>query len=790
MSTAGVSVSKIDLKIVTLFIKEAKYPKDKLLPTLNLLIEEECTIPFIARYRKEQTGNLDEVAIRDIKDRYEELVELENRRSFILETIEKMEKMTPELKKKILAADSGLILEDIYAPFKLKKKSKAQIAKDFGLEPLSFELLNNQLSLAEIEKKIEHTYVALSEGKIPDFKTAVVAAQDIIIEMIAHHVELKAELRNQFWSNGMIHSKKKKDADSVEEADKFKDFFEFTCPIKDLREKKAGHRFMAIRRGAALKILQVDCQIIQEDALNTIYKLTIPNVFNNGPQQELLKSNALSAWKSYLLPSVDLEIKTELKKISDDGAIEVFGTNLKNLLLQPYLGAKSVLAIDPGIRTGCKMVVIDSSGKFIVDHVIYLHSSDTQKDQAALVLNKMIEAFKIDYIAIGNGTAGLETLEFINEHVGKVKSEEVKAVLVSESGASVYSASDIAREEFPDKDVTVRGAISIARRFQDPLAELVKIDPKAIGVGQYQHDVNQSKLKLSLDGVVESCVNYVGVDLNTASAPLLSYISGIGPTLAKNVVQYREKNGVFKSRAELLKVPRFSDKVFEQAAGFLRIYLGKNPLDGTFIHPEKYATIEKWCHDKNMTILELVNEKENIEKFSSDSSLTKELGEHTFFDMVKSLKAPAQDPRKEFKNVEFTKGIKGIDDLVVNQWYQGVVTNITMFGAFVDIGIKQNGLLHVSEMSDHFTTNPLDIVQVGQEIRVKVVGLDADRKRIALSCKTGTKGEARSAPINATNVNSSGAGKKNFMPPNSGSARSTREEFKNNPFATLGNFKK
>ncbi len=479
---------------------------------------------------------------------------------------------------------------------------------------------------------------------------------------------------------------------------------------------------------------------------------------------------------------MDLEVKNELKKIADTAAISVFGINLKNLLLQPYLGSKAVLGIDPGVRTGCKVVIVDNTGKFMGDHVIYPFEPKNDKVGSAQILTKMVDMFKIEYIAIGNGTYGRETLEFVESHIPQVKDGKVKATMISEAGASIYSASDIARTEFPDKDVTVRGAISIARRFQDPLAELVKIDPKSIGVGQYQHDVNQVQLKNNLEAVVESCVNFVGVDLNTASAPLLSYVSGIGPSVAQNVVKYRDTNGGFKSRNDLLKVSRFTQKVFEQSAGFLRIYNGPHPLDGTFIHPERYPVLEEWVKAKKKDLKDLLSDGDLQNELANDKGLKEKIGDITLTDIVKCLRAPSQDPRTTFKSVEFTKGISELKDLKIGQWYNGVVTNIAMFGAFVDIGIKENGLLHISEMSDRFVENALDELKVGQEIKVRVLGIDMDRRRISLSCKADSQTEG---------VTGTGAGagprKGGGQRPDSRPQMPSGPQFKNNAFAGLKN---
>jgi uncharacterized protein len=771
----------LDPKAVVFSTQKLGIPANKVLATAKLLFEEECTIPFIARYRKEVTGNLDEVQIRDIQESYNEYVETEKRREFILDAIKKMEMLTPELERQIKVAQNLNQLEDIYAPYKSKKKTKAMIAKDNGLEPLSNMIMSGDKDIRTLVTDIEEKFVKPTAGKVKDVQDAINGACDILIETFSHKLELKERIRQTFWESGIMKASLRKDGEKVEDAQKFKDFFEFSEPLAKIKDPRSSHRYMAMRRGMNLKILKVDSEIVPEIGIGMVEQEFFPKK-DKLANYELLKKCAEKSYTNYIQPSLDLEVKNELKKIADTAAISVFGINLKNLLLQPYLGSKAVLGIDPGVRTGCKVVIVDNTGKFMGDHVIYPHEPRLDKVGSAQILTKMIEMFNIEYIAIGNGTYGRETLEFVESHIPQVKDGKVKATMISESGASIYSASDIARQEFPDKDVTVRGAISIARRFQDPLAELVKIDPKSIGVGQYQHDVNQVQLKNNLEAVVESCVNFVGVDLNTASAPLLSFVSGIGPSVAQNVVKYRDDKGGFKSRQELLKVSRFTQKVFEQSAGFLRIYNAAHPLDGTFIHPERYPTLEAWVKTKNKTLNDLLTDESLQNDLATDKKLKDDMGEMTLTDIVKCLKAPSQDPRTTFKSVEFTKGISDLKDIKIGQWYQGQVTNITMFGAFVDIGIKENGLLHISEMSDRFVENAMDVLKVGQEVKVRVLGIDLDRRRISLSCKSDSQTEG---------VTGTGAG----APRKGGGPR--REEarpqmasgpqFKNNAFAALKN---
>lgn len=770
----------LDPKAMIFSTQKLGIPANKVMATCKLLFEEECTIPFISRYRKEVTGNLDEVQIRDIQDTYNEYVETEKRREFILDAIKKMEALTPELERQIKMAQTLNQLEDIYAPYKSKKKTKAMIAKENGLEPLSEMILTSDKDIRTHLAEINEKFVVPSGGKVKDVQEAVAGACDILMDTFSHQLELKERLRQTFWESGVMKASLRKDGEKVEEAQKFKDFFEFSEPLSKLKDPKSSHRYMAMRRGMNLKVLKVDAEIAPEIGVGMIENHFFPKK-DRLANYDVLKKVAEKAFANYIQPSLDLEVKNELKKMADSAAISVFGINLKNLLLQPYLGSKAVLGIDPGIRTGCKVVIVDNTGKFMGDHVVYPFEPKNDKVGSAQILTKMIDMFKIEYIAIGNGTNGRETLEFVETYIPQVKEGKVKATMTSEAGASIYSASDIARAEFPDKDVTVRGAISIARRFQDPLAELVKLDPKSIGVGQYQHDVNQVQLKNNLEAVVESCVNFVGVDLNTASAPLLSYVSGIGPSVAQNVIKYRDEHGGFKNRAELLKVSRFSQKVFEQSAGFLRIYNGPHPLDGTFIHPERYPTLETWVKAKGRSLNDLLTDDALQNELATDKALREQIGEITLTDIVKCLKAPSQDPRTTFKSVEFTKGISDLKDLKVGQWYNGVVTNITMFGAFVDIGIKENGLLHISEMSDRFVENAMNELKVGQEVKARVLAIDLDRRRIALSCKADSQVEG---------VTGTGAGaprKGGGRPQNTGYQQPMQSgpQFKNNAFAGL-----
>lgn len=717
---------------------------------LELLTVEKATVPFVARYRKEATGGLEDVDLIKILDHYESSLEIEKRRSYILETLTKSEKLTPELKNKITTAKNLIELEDIYAPFKSKRKTKGQTAKDLGLEPLSLLIKTHKKNSSaapsvkgsSADLKSTHDLQSLAQKFITkDVKNtdeAISGAMDILVEETYQNADLKAKLRDLYWSEALLVSKAKKDFEKIADHKKYSDYFEYSIPIKRLTEPKQSYKFLALQRGASEKVLKVDVLFDHEIAKPKVITEVFTD-FKNLTFKDTLCKCIDKALLSYLHSSLSLELKSELKKIADESAIGVFKENLKNLLLQPYLGSKKVLGIDPGVRTGCKIAIIDKNGDFIDESVIYPHPPKNDLEGSVKKISEFINKFEIDHIAVGSGTYGRETLTLLNEHVTEVKSKKTKAVLISEDGASIYSASEIARSEFPDLDVTVRGAISIARRFQDPLAELVKIDPKSLGVGQYQHDVNQVKLKKSLDSVVESCVNYVGVDLNTASAPLLSYVSGLGESMAKNIVSKRKSLKGFKSRDDLKSVSRFSEKNFEQAAGFLRVYTSKNPLDHTFIHPENYPLIDDWCKKNSVKVSDLVQDKSIIQRFKDDSKVREAIGVYTHEDIVKALLAPSQDPRKVFTPFDYKEGLKEITDLKVGVSYPGIVTNITQFGAFVDIGIKENGLIHISEMSNTFVKDPLEVLKVGQEVKAKLIALDIERKRVSLSLKDQNK---------------------------------------------------
>jgi uncharacterized protein len=687
--------------------------------TANLLAEG-ATVPFIARYRKEATGELDEVQIAAIRDRLEQLRELEKRREAILKSIKDQEKLTPELEAKIMAAETMAVLEDIYLPYKPKRRTKATIAREKGLEPLATKLFE-QVSF-DVDAEAE-TFVS-EEKEVKDKEEALAGARDIIAEWVNEDAEARTRIRNLFEKKGVFKSRVV--AGKEEEGQKYKDYFEWEEPI----EKAPSHRVLALRRGEKEMILMLDAQPEEEAAIEIL-----ENQFVKGHNAaaEQVKMAIKDSYKRMLKFSMETEVRMSSKKRADEEAIRVFADNLRQLLLAAPLGQKTVLALDPGFRSGCKLVVLDKQGKLLHNENVYPHTGAGQASQAAETVEKLAAKFDVEAIAIGNGTASRETETFVKSlNLPK----NIAVLMVNESGASIYSASDVAREEFPDHDVTVRGAVSIGRRLMDPLAELVKLDPKSIGVGQYQHDVDQSALKHSLDDVVMSSVNAVGVEVNTASKQLLTYVSGLGPSLAQNIIDYRNANGPFRSRLDLKKVPRLGDKAFEQAAGFLRIRNAENPLDASAVHPEAYDVVEKMAKDLNSSIAELMKNTELRNKINLKQYVTETIGLPTLQDIVKELAKPGRDPRESFESFSFTEGINEISDLRAGMKLPGIVTNITAFGAFVDIGVHQDGLVHVSHLSDRFITNPAEAVKVAQRVEVTVLEVDASRKRIALSMKS------------------------------------------------------
>lgn len=698
---------------------ELKLPAHRIANTLKLL-QGGATIPFISRYRKEATGGLDEVQIGDIQTRYEKLCELSKRKETVLSTIEEQGKLTPELKARISACWNATELEDIYLPFKPKRKTRAETARAKGLEPLALLLMMQK------ENNLAAKVRNFVKGEVKDEEDALKGARDILAEQISEDERSRNLMRNQFQRQALIQSKVVKGKEAEEASAKYRDYFDFCEPLK----KCSSHRLLALRRGELEGVLKVTIFPEDEDMCNERLQRLFVRANNECAHQ--VKEALTDAYKRLLKPAIETEFAALSKEKADEEAIRVFAENLRQLLLAPPLGQKRVMGIDPGFRTGCKVVCLDAQGTLLHNEAIYPHPPKSEYAQAARKIVKLVEQYKIEAIAIGNGTASRETEQFVTS---QRYDREVQVFVVSEDGASIYSASKTAREEFPDYDVTVRGAVSIGRRLMDPLAELVKIDAKSIGVGQYQHDVDQTKLKASLDQTVESCVNLVGVNVNTASKHLLTYVSGLGPTLAQNIVDYRTENGPFESRRQLLKVPRMGAKAYEQCAGFLRIPQAKNPLDNSAVHPESYPIVEQMAKDLNCTVADLIKDKELRSKIDLKKYVTDTVGLPTLTDILQELDKPGRDPRQKIQVFEFDKNVRTLDDLQEGMELPGIVTNITNFGCFVDIGIKENGLVHVSQLADRFVSNPADVVRIHQHVRVKVMSIDHERKRIQLTMK-------------------------------------------------------
>ena len=698
---------------------ELKLPAHRIANTLKLL-QGGATIPFISRYRKEATGGLDEVQIGDIQTRYEKLCELSKRKETVLSTIEEQGKLTPELKARISACWNTTELEDIYLPFKPKRKTRAEAARAKGLEPLALLLMMQK------ENNLAAKVRNFVKGEVKDEEDALKGARDILAEQISEDERSRNLMRNQFQRQAIIQSKVVKGKETEEASAKYRDYFDFCEPLK----KCSSHRLLALRRGESEGVLKVTIFPEDEDMCNERLQRLFVRANNACAHQ--VEEAITDAYKRLLKPAIETEFAALSKEKADEEAIRVFAENLRQLLLAPPLGQKRVMGIDPGFRTGCKVVCLDAQGTLLHNEAIYPHPPKSEYAQAARKIVKLVEQYKIEAIAIGNGTASRETEQFVTS---QRYDREVQVFVVSEDGASIYSASKTAREEFPDYDVTVRGAVSIGRRLMDPLAELVKIDAKSIGVGQYQHDVDQTKLKASLDQTVESCVNLVGVNVNTASKHLLTYVSGLGPTLAQNIVDYRTENGPFESRRQLLKVPRMGAKAYEQCAGFLRIPQAKNPLDNSAVHPESYPIVEQMAKDLNCTVADLIKDKELRSKIDLKKYVTDTVGLPTLTDILQELDKPGRDPRQKIQVFEFDKNVRTLDDLQEGMELPGIVTNITNFGCFVDIGIKENGLVHVSQLADRFVSNPADVVRIHQHVRVKVMSIDHERKRIQLTMK-------------------------------------------------------
>ena len=676
------------------------------------LLEEGATIPFISRYRKERTGALDEMQVAAIRHYWARFTELEKRKAAILSSIEDQGKLTPELRGAIENEVDAQTVEDLYLPYRPKRKTRASVAREKGYEPLAMKLWDMKLDHPEREPE-----------------EALSGARDIIAEMVADSQPVRADLRDLYtrWGTVTAHVVKGKEDDA--EAQNYRNYFDFSQRL----DRIPSYRLLAMLRAQEQGYVRVRMEVNPEHALERISRRVYAHKVRPTPACRTQVDSALEdSYKRLLHPSIENEVIAAAKEKADIEAIRVFGENLRQLLLAPPVGQKRTLAIDPGFRTGCKVVCLDAQGNLLHNDTIYPHPPVSEKIVAMKKISQMVEAYKIEVIAIGNGTAGRETEAFIQKIA---LPEGVRVYSVSEDGASVYSASEVAREEFPDYDVTVRGAVSIGRRLMDPLSELVKIDPKSIGVGQYQHDVDQTKLKHALDQTVESCVNNVGVNLNTASQHLLMYVSGLGPTLAKNIVDYRKENGAFTSRAQLKKVPRLGPSAYQQCAGFLRIPGAKNPLDNSAVHPESYTVVEQMAKDQGCTVADLIKDKEKREAIDIKQYVTAEIGIPTLTDIMKELEKPGRDPREQLEEFEFDKNVSTIDDLVEGMILPGIVTNITNFGAFVDIGVHQDGLVHISQMANHRIAHPLDVVKLHQHVKVRVIEVDHRRHRISLSMK-------------------------------------------------------
>jgi uncharacterized protein len=695
------------------------------------LLAEGATIPFVARYRKEATGALDEVALTGIRDRLEHLEELDKRREAILKSLAERNLLSEALKDQVMGAETMTALEDVYLPFRPKRRTRATVAREKGLEPLALTLLAQEIAdvMAEAEQFVD------TEKGVADAGEALEGARDIIAEMISQDPQARARMRTLFLERSVCESKVVKDKE--EEGAKFRDYFDWREPAA----KIPSHRLLAMFRGENEGFLSLQVVPVEEEAMAMARELFVKG---NGAASEQVSLAVQDSYMRLLGPSMETEIRAELKRRADTEALRVFAENLRGLLLAPPLGHRNVLALDPGFRTGCKLVCLDRQGKLLHDDVIYPHTGERAAYEAGMKLQALCARFEIEAVAIGNGTASRETEAFVR---AQGLAPSIPIVLVNESGASIYSASDAAREEFPNHDLTVRGAVSIGRRLMDPLAELVKIDPKSIGVGQYQHDVDQTALKRSLDDVMMSCVNGVGVDINTASKQLLMYVSGLGPQLAANIMAVRDDSGPFKTRAQLKKVPRLGPKAFEQAAGFLRIPAGKNPLDASAVHPESYGVVDAMAKDLGCAIADLMRDEALRKQIQLDRYVTDKVGLLTLRDIMAELAKPGRDPREQFESFSFVENVNTLEDLHVGMKLPGIVTNVTAFGAFVDIGVHQDGLVHISQLADRFIKDPSEAVKVHQKVSVTVLAVDLPRKRISLSMRAKPEQQTTSAPI-------------------------------------------
>lgn len=718
----------MEATIITKLIAQALNLSIEAVGNTLALLEEGCTIPFISRYRKERTGALDEVQIAAISDESQRLKEIQKRKDTVIKTITDLQKMTPELRQRIDNCWDATELEDIYLPYKPRRRTRAQVAREQGLEPLA------QLIMLQREANPERAAKSFAVGDVADVAAALRGAQDIIAETISEDERSRQQLRGAFRRTAIITSKVVKAKADTEEAAKYSDYFDWHEPLR----RCSSHRLLAMRRGEAEGMLRIS--IDPADDQECIDRLQRQWVRSGNASGRLVAEAAEDSYKRLLKPSIETEFGNLSKEAADEEAIHVFAENLRQLLLGAPLGQKRVMGIDPGFRTGCKVVCLDAQGNLLHHEAIFPHPPVNKRMQASIHMQQMIADYQIEAIAIGNGTASRETKRFAEDVLHTMRADtarqpDIKLFVVSEDGASVYSASKVAREEFPDEDVTVRGAVSIGRRLMDPLAELVKIDPKSIGVGQYQHDVDQTKLKHQLDQTVESCVNLVGVNLNTASSHLLQYVSGLGPALAKNIVDYRKEHGPFASRAQLKKVPRLGPSAFQQCAGFLRIPGAKNPLDNSAVHPESYAIVEQMAHDQGCSVGDLIAQRELRARVDINRYVTAEVGIPTLTDIMNELEKPGRDPREQLEEFEFDSRVQTIDDLEEGMVLPGIVTNITNFGAFVDIGVHQDGLVHISQMANRRIAHPTDVVKLHQHVDVKVIEVDRRRKRIALSMK-------------------------------------------------------
>jgi uncharacterized protein len=711
-----------DSRVLGYLIEETGLQTSQVVNTIELL-REGATVPFIARYRKERTGELDEVQIRTLEERLAYFTELEERKTTVLASIDEQGKLTPELAARIGTTRQKNELEDLYLPYKPKRRTRAMIARERGLEPLADLVAAQQLTSGTPEQAAA-PFVD-PQGEVPDAAAALQGAADILAERLSEDADMRAVVRRLTWEQGLFCSKVA--PDFVDKVSKFEMYYDY----QELLREIPSHRMLAMRRGEKEEVLRLSIVAPEEELLQRLKNRLLQgeSIF-----QALIENIATDAYRRLIAPSIEVELRLEAKKLADEAAIGVFADNLRNLLLLPPAGSRRVLGVDPGLRTGSKLAAVDGTGRYLEDATIYPHTGKSQVEPARQQLLRLIQTHAIEMVAIGNGTAGREMDLFVRETLSQA-GINLPVVMVNEAGASVYSASDIAREEFPDLDLTVRGAISIARRLQDPLAELVKIDPKSIGVGQYQHDVNQPALKKALDDTVESCVNFVGVDLNTASWALLSYVSGIGASLAKAMVRHRESQGAFASRKDLLQTPRFGAKTYEQAAGFLRIRGGSNPLDNTAVHPENYPTVESMAADLDLSVTDLVAAPDKVAGLRLERYVTETVGLPTLRDIVEELKKPGRDPRRQFETVSFRDDIREISDLKEGMILPGTVTNVAAFGAFVDIGVHQDGLVHVSHLAHKFVKDPGEVVRVGDVVKVKVLTVDTARKRIGLSMK-------------------------------------------------------